>query len=180
MKTVSAEVIFVLSPIVSKVLLFQIILYKKILCQVSLTSAGASWEPGDSAFQSNLCVWGWAGERALCVGGQGGELLAEGNKQGRSKGGNRKVVRPLQSEEFSWSKNPAQIHSQFYFKKYSFINPGLPGINVAYTEGTQMCWLVLQAWGLSPCQIIHIRVFLTYTRLPENCRVVLYPPLFSC
>lgn len=179
MRTVSAEVIFVLSPIVSKVLLFQVFLCKKILCQVSLTFAGASWEPGDSAFQSNLCVWGWAGERALCVGGQGGELLAEGTKQGRSKGGNRKVVRPLQSEEFSWSKNPAEIRSLFSLKKYSFNNPGLPGINPAYTEGAEVCWLVLQTWDLSPCQIIHTRVFLTCTRLPENCRVGLCPPLFS-
>lgn len=76
MKIVSGKMIFVFSPIVSKVLLLQIILYKIIWCQVSLISAGASWEPGDSAFQSNLCDWGWDGETALCVGGQGGELLA--------------------------------------------------------------------------------------------------------
>lgn len=170
---------FVLSPIVSKVLLLQIILYK-ILCQVSLTSAEASWKPGDPAFQSNLCVWGWVGERALCVGGQGGEPLAEGTERGRSEGGNRKVVMPLKSEEFSWVKNPAEIHSLFYLKKYSLNNPGLPGINPASTEGTEVCWLVLQAWGFSPCQIIHIRVFLSCTRLSEHCRVGLYPPLFSC
>lgn len=42
MKTVSGEVIFVLSRTVSKVLLLQIILYKMIWCQVSLISAGAS------------------------------------------------------------------------------------------------------------------------------------------
>lgn len=85
----------------SKVLLLQITLYKMTWCRVSLISAGASWEPGDSAFQSSLCDWGWDGERALCAGGQGVELLAGGTKQGRSKGGTRKVVMPLQSEEFS-------------------------------------------------------------------------------
>lgn len=49
-----------------------------------------------------ICVAG--GERAACAGGRGGELLAEGAKQGRSEGGNRKIVMPLQSEEFSWAK----------------------------------------------------------------------------
>lgn len=125
MKTVSGEVIFVLSPTVSKVLLLQIILYKMIWCQVSLISAGASWEPGDSAFQSNLCDWGWDGERALCAGGQGGELLAGGMKTGGSKGGARKAV-------------------------YSPNNPGLPGINPASTESTEVFWLVLQTWVSAP------------------------------
>lgn len=104
MKTVSGEVIFVLLPIVSKVLLLQIILYKMVWVQDSLISAGASWEPGDCAFESNLCDWGWDGERAFCAGGQGGELLAWGTKQGGSEGGARKVVMPLQSVEFSWVK----------------------------------------------------------------------------
>lgn len=84
----------------SKVLLLQIILYKKISCQVSLTSVGASREPGDPAFPSNLCDWGWLGERELCVGGQGGELLPEATKQGRSEGGNRKVVMHYNQKSF--------------------------------------------------------------------------------
>lgn len=52
----------------------------------------------------------------MCVGGQGGELLAEVTKQGRSEGGNGKVVMPLQSEEFSSIKNLAEIRSLFCFK----------------------------------------------------------------
>jgi len=169
----------VLSPVVRKVLLLQIILYKQILCQVSLTSAGASWEPGDPAFQNNLCVWGWVGEGALCVGGQGGELLAEGTKQGRSEVGNRKVVIPSQWEEFSWVKNPSEIHSVFYLKNTALIildwqGSILPPLKALKSVG----WFYKP--GVSARQIIHIRVFLTGTRLPEHCRSGLYPPLFLC
>lgn len=72
----------------------------------------------------------------MCVGGQRGELLAEGTKQGRSEGGNRKMVMPLQSEEFSWAKTQLKYILCSLLKKPGLNNPGLPGINPASAEGT--------------------------------------------